>query len=53
MIHPFISLVYLFLNALFSLAWTSVLIPLIAAVIGPLNGSLQKEGGSMYARRCT
>jgi len=48
-IHPVISLASL--PSAFSPAWASVLIPLIAAVIGLLNGSLQKERGNMYTGR--
>lgn len=40
------------MHALSSLALVSVLVPLIAALAGLLRGSLQKEGGSIYTRRC-
>lgn len=40
------------LPAPFSLVLPSVLTTLIAALIGLLNGSLQKEGGRIYTRKC-
>lgn len=51
-IHPVVSLTSLPSACSVLTSFDVSLIPLIAALIGLLNGSLQKEGGSIYTKRC-